>query len=134
MKDIAWFHPAIAVAGRVMFTLIFFASGMTHFTDVAGYVALMPSSTPYPAFWVLLSGAVELAGAAMVVTNWYARLGGWLIFSFLVPVTVVVHGVLMVSATDPQMVRIQQSFFMKGIAMAGCALLITQLGVVRSRA
>ncbi len=134
MKDIAWLHPAIAVAGRVMFTLIFFASGITHFTDVAGYVALMPASTPVPAFWVLSSGAVELTGAVMIATNRYARLGGWLIFAFLVPVTVVVHGVLMVSATDPQMVRIQQSFFMKGVAMAGCALLITQLGVVRPRA
>lgn len=134
MKDVAWFHPAIAVAGRVMFTLIFFASGVTHFTDVAGYVALMPPSTPFPVFWVLISGAVELAGAVMIVTNRYARLGGWLIFAFLVPVTVVVHGVLMVNATDPQMMRIQQSFFLKGVAMAGCALLITQLGVVRSRA
>jgi uncharacterized membrane protein len=118
----------------MMFTLIFFASGITHFTDVAGYVALMPASTPYPTLWVLSSGAIELAGAVMIASNRYARLGGWLIFSFLVPVTVVVHGVLMVNATDPQMVRIQQSFFMKGVAMAGCALLITQLGVVRSRA
>ena len=134
MKDVAWFHPAIAVAGRVMFTLIFFASGVTHFTDMAAYVALMPSSTPFPEFWVLISGAVELVGAVMIVTNRYARLGGWLIFAFLVPVTVVVHGVLMVNATDPQMMRIQQSFFLKGVAMAGCALLITQLGVVRSRA
>ena len=28
-------HPAIAVAGRVLFTLIFFLSGVTHFTDRA---------------------------------------------------------------------------------------------------
>ena len=131
MNDVSISHPAIAVLGRVMFTLIFFASGITHFTDTAGYVELMPASTPYPAFWVLISGVVELVGAVMIATNRYARLGGWLIFLFLVPVTVVVHGVLMVNATDPQMVRIQQSFFMKGVAMAGAALLITQLGVKR---
>lgn len=133
MKDVAWCHPAIAVAGRVMFTLIFFLSGITHFTDVEAYVALMPASTPFPVFWVLISGLVELAGATMIVTNRYARLGGWLIFLFLVPVTVVVHGVLMVNAADPQMMRIQQSFFLKGVAMGGAALLITQLGVVRPR-
>jgi uncharacterized membrane protein len=133
MNDVSIFHPAIAVAGRVMFTLIFFASGITHFSDIHGYVALMPPSTPYPEFWVLISGAVEITGAVMIATNRYARLGGWLIFVFLVPVTVVVHGVLMVSATDPQTMRIQQSFFMKGVAMAGAALLITQLGVVRPR-
>ena len=35
-------HPAITVTARVLFTHIFFLSGITHFTDVAGYVALMP--------------------------------------------------------------------------------------------
>ena len=133
MKDVTWFHPAIAVVGRVMFTLIFFASGVTHFTDLEHYAELMPASTPYPAFWVMISGAVELIGALMIVTNRYARLGGWLIFIFLVPVTVAVHGVLLANATDPATIRYQQSFFMKGVTMAGAALLITQLGVARSR-
>ena len=131
MNDVRWHHPAIAVTGRIMFTLIFFASGITHFTELASYVALMPASTPYPEFWVWISGAVELAGATMIVTNRYPRLGGWLIFAFLVPVTIAVHGVMMVSATDPQMIQIQQSFFLKGVTMAGAALLITQLGVAR---
>jgi uncharacterized membrane protein len=131
MNDVAFFHPAIGVLGRVMFTLIFFASGITHFTDVPTYVSLMPAATPFATFWVLVSGLVELAGAVMIVSNRYARLGGWLIFLFLVPVTVVVHGVMMATATDPMVARIQQSFFLKGVAMAGAALLITQLGVVR---
>ena len=133
MNDVAFFHPAIGVLGRVMFTLIFFASGITHFTDIPTYVALMPPSTPFPTFWVLISGTVEIAGAIMIASNRYARLGGWLIFLVLVPVTIVVHGVMMVNATDPQMMRIQQSFFLKGVAMAGGALLISQLGVVRPR-
>ena len=34
----------VALAGRVMFTLIFFLSGITHFTDLASYVALMPEA------------------------------------------------------------------------------------------
>ena len=131
MRDVAWFHPAIAVVGRVMFALIFFASGITHFSDMDTYVALMPATMPFAGFWVAISGVVELAGATMIVTNRYARLGGWLIFAFLVPVTVVVHGVLMANATDPQMFRYQQSFFLKGVTMAGAALLITQLGVAR---
>jgi hypothetical protein len=51
--------------------------------------------------------------------------------SFLVPVTVTVHGVAMVTAPDAQMAAIQTSFFLKGVTMAGGALLITQLGVRR---
>jgi hypothetical protein len=39
----------------------------------------------------------------------------------------------MMTAADPQMRAIQTSFFLKGIARTGAALLITQLGVTRSR-
>jgi hypothetical protein len=46
-------------------------------------------------------------------------------------VTITVHGVAMVTAPDAQMQAIQTSFFLKGIAMTGAALLITQLGVRR---
>jgi len=60
-------HPVIGVAGRIMFTLIFFLSGITHFTDLARYTVLMPPGTPLPAFWVMLSGVVELAGATMIL-------------------------------------------------------------------
>ena len=121
----------VAIAGRVMFTLIFFLSGITHFTDLASYVALMPEGIPFRPFWVMISGVVELTGAALILTNRLPELGGWLIFLFLVPVTIVVHGVAMLTTPDPVMTRIQTSFFLKGVAMAGAALLITQLGVVR---
>jgi len=122
-------HPGIAVAGRLLFTLIFFLSGITHFTRLDHYVELMPAAIPWRPFWVAISGVVELAGAALIAVNRYARVGGWLITLFLVPVTVTVHGVAMATATDQRMADIQTSFFLKGLAMIGCALLITQLGV-----
>ena len=122
-------HPLIGLLGRLCFTLIFFLSGITHFTDIDRYVALMPQEIPARTFWVLISGVVELVGAVMILFDRYAKLGGWLIFLFLVPVTIAVHGVELVRAEDVRMVGIQQSFFLKGVAMAGAALLITQLGV-----
>lgn len=130
--DVYLEHPAIGVAGRVMFTLIFFLSGVTHFTDRASYVALMPSGMPFREFWVMVSGVVELAGAVMILTNRWPRLGAWLIAIFLVPVTIVVHGHLMVQAPDETARQIQLSFFLKGVTMTGAALLITQLGVTRA--
>jgi putative oxidoreductase len=130
-QDIELLHPAVAVAGRVMFTLIFFLSGITHFTSLSDYVALMPAAIPFRTFWVMISAAVELIGATLIVTNTYPRLGGWLIVIFLIPVTITVHGVGMVTAPDSQMAAIQTSFFLKGVTMAGAALLITQLGVRR---
>ena len=92
----------------------------------------MHEAIPFRTFWVLISGVVELAGATMIVLNWNARLGGWLIFIFLVPVTFTVHGLEMLTADDAQMRAIQTSFFLKGLTMAGGALLISQFGVKQS--
>ena len=131
-NDVFVLRPGIAAAGRVMFTLIFFLSGITHFTGLQQYVALMPAAIPFRPFWVMISAVTELAGAAMIVANRYPRLGAWLIFIFLVPVTITVHGVAMVTAPDAQMQAIQTSFFLKGVTMAGAALLITQFGVRRA--
>lgn len=131
--DLYLLHPGIGLAGRILLTLIFFLSGITHFTDVAGYVRLMPEAIPFRTFWVLISGVVELAGAVMILANRWPRLGGWLLVLFLVPVTISVHGVAMVSDPDARLRAIQLSFFLKGLAMTGAALLVTQLGVVRTR-
>jgi putative oxidoreductase len=89
----------------------------------------MPSAIPFRTFWVMTSAVVELLGAGLILTNRYPRLGAWLIVVFLVPVTIAVHGVAMVTAPDVQMQRIQTSFLLKGVTMTGAALLITQLGV-----
>src|SRR6184192_3980692 len=131
-NDVVVLRPAIAIAGRVMFTLIFFLSGVAHFTDLNRFVALMPAAIPFRTFWVMISAVVELVGATLIVTDRYPRLGAWLIVVFLVPVTITVHGVAMLTAPDRQMQQIQTSFFLKGVAMTGAALLITQLGVRRS--
>ncbi len=121
-------HAALTLAARVLFTQIFFLSGVTHFTDVAGYVALMPESIPFREFWVLVSGVVELAGAGMILFDRRPRLGAWLIVLFLLPVTVTVHGYEMLYAEDAAWRAIQQASFLKGFALIGAALLVTQLG------
>lgn len=132
-EDLVLEHPAIGVIGRILFTLIFFASGITHFTAMHGYVELMPEQIPWRPFWVWISGVVELLGASMILFNRYPRLGAWLIVLFLVPVTITVHGVMMVSDPDPVMRGMQLSFFLKGLTMTGAALIFTQVGVARGR-
>ena len=129
--DLYLLHPGIGIAGRVLFTLIFFLSGITHFTDVDSYVALMPAAIPFRPFWVIISGVVELLGAGMILANRQPRLGAWLIVLFLIPVTITVHGTGMVVDPDERVRAMQVSFFLKGLAMTGAALLITQLGVRR---
>lgn len=127
--DLRITSPAIGITARILFTLIFFLSGITHFTSMQSYIALMPAAIPFRAFWVAISGVVELAGAAMILLNYRPRLGGWLIVLFLVPVTIVVHGTAMLTLADPLMRAVNVSMFLKGLAMIACALFITQFGV-----
>ncbi len=127
--DLVILSPAIAIVARILFTLIFFLSGVTHFTSMQNYASLMHPAIPFRPFWVLISGAVELAGAVLILFNHRPRLGGWLIVLFLIPVTIVVHGLAIVTLTDPVMKAVNVSMFLKGLAMIGCALFITQFGV-----
>ena len=124
-------HIALNLLARALFVSLFIISGITHFTNIPYYVSLMPAAFPYPVFWVFLSGVVELAGAAMILCNWHPRLGGWLIVIFMVPVTIVVHGYEMLHAESEVIRALQQAHFLKGFALTGAALLITQLGVTQ---
>jgi putative oxidoreductase len=128
-RDLEIISPAIGIIARILFTLIFFLSGITHFTSMEAYVNLMPAPIPFRTFWVAISGLVELVGATMILFNYRPRLGGWLIVLFLVPVTIVVHGTAMLTLADPVMRAVNVSMFLKGLAMIACALLITQFGV-----
>lgn len=122
-------NRGLSLLARLLFTSLFFLSGVTHFTNIPYYVALTPEVVPYPVFWTLLSGVVELAGAAMILFNWRPRLGGWLLVLFLIPVTIVVHGYEMIYAEEAIDRLNQQAHFLKGWALTGAALLVTQLGV-----
>jgi putative oxidoreductase len=128
-NDLKVISPAIGITARILFTLIFFLSGVTHFTSMATYIDLMPAPIPFRAFWVAISGVVELTGATMILFNYRPRLGAWLIVLFLVPVTIVVHGTAMLTLPDQVMRDVNVSMFLKGLAMIACALFITQFGV-----
>ncbi len=127
--DLKFISPAVGITARILFTLIFFLSGITHFTSMQSYINLMPAAVPFRAFWVAISAVVELAGAVLILFNYRPRLGGWLIVLFLVPVTIVVHGTAMLTLPDPVMRTVNVSMFLKGLAMIACALFITQFGV-----
>ncbi len=128
-NDLLIISPTIAIIARILFSLIFVLSGVTHFTAMRSYIALMPPAIPWRAFWVTISAIVELAGAALILFNYRPRLGGWLLVAFLIPVTIIVHGTAMLTLHDPIMRAVNVSMFLKGLAMIACALFITQLGV-----
>lgn len=121
-------HNALTLLARILFTSLFFLSGVTHFTNIPYYVSLMPEAVPFKVELTLASGVVELVGAAMILFNWRPKLGGWLLIAFLIPVTFVVHGYELMTETDPVLWALQQAHFLKGFALIGAALFITQVG------
>ena len=125
-------NTTLLLLARVLFTSLFFLSGITHFTNVPYYIDLMPEGLPGGVFWVLFSGVVELVGATMVLLNRRARLGAWLLVIFLLPATFAVHGYEMITAEDEAMRLMQQAHFLKGLALIRAALLVTQVGAGRN--
>ncbi|MBQ4810141.1 hypothetical protein A7985_06635 [Pseudoalteromonas luteoviolacea] len=122
-------HISINVLARFLFTSLFLLSGITHFTNLPYYLNLMPEAIPYKVALIWVSGVVELVGAGMILLNWRPKLGGWLLVIFLLPVTIVVHGYEMLYAEHEVVRALQQAHFLKGFALIGAALLITQIGV-----
>jgi putative oxidoreductase len=69
---------------------------------------------------------VAIAGGLGILLGYRAKLGGWLLVLFLVPVTLMMHKFWLVQ--DPMMAQIQMILFMKNVSMLGGALLISRFG------
>jgi len=116
---------AVVAVGRAFFALIFLMSGPNHFTRQTIDYAVS-QGVPLASVLVPLSGLIALAGGLSILLGYHARLGGWLLVLFLVPVTFMMHAFWQV--TDPGMAQMQMAMFMKNISMLGGALFITQFG------
>lgn len=119
-----WREYAVPV-GRALFSLLFIMSGFTHWLPASiGYAA--QAGVPFAWFLVPASGILAMAGGLSVLLGYRARIGGWLIALFLLPVTITMHNFW--SVTDPMMAQVQMAMFMKNFAMLGGALLIAYWG------
>lgn len=116
---------AIALLGRILFSLIFLVSSVGHFSaETIQYAA--SQGVPLANVLVPASGIVAAVGALSIVLGYKAEVGAWLIVIFLLPVTIMMHQFW--AAGDPAMQQMQLAMFMKNIAMLGAALLISYFG------
>jgi len=96
-----------------------------HFS--AGYIGYAAQAgVPAPGLLVPLSGVIAILGGLSITLGYKAKIGGWLIVLFLVPVTFKMHAFWAV--TDPMMHGMQLAMFWKNVSMLGAALLITHFG------
>jgi putative oxidoreductase len=108
----------------VVFDHFIIASGQ-HFTP-EGIAAAASHHVPWPHVLVPLAGLIALAGGLSVLLGFHTRAGAWLLVSFLVPVTVMMHNFWAVS--DAAAAQIERAMFMRNVTMLGGALLISYFG------
>jgi uncharacterized membrane protein YphA (DoxX/SURF4 family) len=114
---------AVLVIGRVLFALIFVASGINHITKaehMTGYAQF--KKVPAAKASVLLSGVLFLLAAASLILGVYADLGALVLAVLLVMMAVMFHDFW--KLTDPQQKQMEQIAFFKNISMAGGALVM----------
>jgi putative oxidoreductase len=111
--------------GRFLYTAIFLTGGLSHFSKQT-IADAASQGIPLASLAVPFSGLLAVAGGLSILLGYHAKLGGWLIILFLLPVTFMMHKFW--TLTNPAMAQMQTVMFMKNISMAGAALLISQFG------
>ena len=114
-----------ALTGRILFSLIFLAGGLGHFSAQSiGYAA--SQGVPLASVLVPISGVISMAGALSILLGYKAKLGAWLLVIFLVPVTLMLHKFWTIQ--DPMTRQMDMVMFMKNLGLLGGALFIAFFG------
>jgi putative oxidoreductase len=116
----------IMIIGRVLFALVFLASGLNHFTKtqaMTGYAQF--KKVPAAKASVLLSGLLLVLGGLSVVLGIYADLGAIVLAILLLMMALKMHDFW--TQSDPQAKQTETIAFSKNVSMAGAALFMFAL-------
>jgi putative oxidoreductase len=114
-----------ALAGRILFSLIFLFGGIGHFSSQSiGYAAAQ--GVPMASLLVPLSGIIAIIGAISIITGYKAKLGAWLLVIFIIPVTFSLHKFW--NIPDPMMKQMDVAMFLKNLGLLGGALFLAFFG------
>jgi putative oxidoreductase len=115
----------LSLAARQLFAMIFIIASAGHFNS-SSITSAAQHGVPMAALLVPLSGLIALAGGLSVLFGFHARLGGWLLVLFLVPVTVTMHNFWAMS--DPAAFQLQLTLFTRNLLLLGGALWVACCG------
>lgn len=114
------------MVGRTLLVALFLISGFNKiggFEGTAGYMA--SKGIPLAAVALVITIIVEIAGAAMVIVGYKARLAAFALFLWMIPVTLIFHAYW--SAPQAQM-QTEFIMFFKNLAMMGGLVLVMAYG------
>ncbi|NBN91999.1 MAG: DoxX family protein [Actinobacteria bacterium] len=113
----------VLILGRVLFSLIFVASGVAHLTKLeatTGYAQF--KKVPAAKLSVIVTGLMLIIGGLYVALGIYADLGALLLAVFLLVSAFKMHDFWTI--TDEQAKQSEMTNFMKNLALAGASLII----------
>ena len=113
----------LLIIGRVLFSLIFISSGLSHLTKVeamSGYAQF--KKVPAPKLAVIVTGIMIILGGLYVALGVYADLGALFLAIFLLLTAFMMHNFWTIS--DPQAKQGETINFFKNLSLAGAALII----------
>jgi len=114
----------VVLLGRICFAFVFLFGTMGHFNGQDLPYAIQ-AGIPVAKIAVPLAGVIAVLGGLSILFGYKAKLGGWLIVLFLVPVTLLMHNFWAVTGGARMM---QLTNFEKNLSMLGGAFLISQFG------
>ena len=107
--------------GRILFAMLFIASGVGHLTQREATVAYAESKGLVAAgALVPLSGLMIIAGGLSVLLWSWVDLGAWLLVLFLLATALKMHAFW--KEEDAAARQVEMAMFMKNLSLAGAAI------------
>jgi putative oxidoreductase len=114
------------LAGRILIAVIFLISGFFKvgaYAQIVGYAAAM--HLPAPGAAIAVAAGVELACGLAILAGFKTRFAAWLLFLYLIPVSIVFHNFWAVQGQEQQT---QMVNFLKNVAIMGAMLVLSVNG------
>jgi putative oxidoreductase len=117
---------ALALVGRVLLGLIFALSGFQKLMGFSGLIAnIAGKGLPMPEVLAVLTVVIELGAGLLLVVGWKARWAAFLLFLFIIPVSLVFHNFWTMEGAQAAVNKVQ---FLKNVSIMGGMLLAAAFG------
>jgi putative oxidoreductase len=117
---------ALALVGRILLALIFVQSGSQKLMAFSGVAAgIAGKGLPMPEVLAVLTVVIEVGAGLLLIVGWKARWAAFLLFLFIIPVSLVYHNFWAMDAAQAAMNKIQ---FMKNVSIMGGMLVTVAFG------
>lgn len=115
-----------SLLGRILLSIVFLLSGVMKITAFSQILPVMQAKGfPLPGVSLGIAAAIELIGAALLITGYQARISAWVLLVYLIIATFVFHNFWAAQGMEQQTQLIN---FLKNVAIMGGLLMVAAFG------